>query len=185
MANSDLIFGAMLVGNAAGINTAQRRAIAPASYETSLFKGDFISFVGDYTNDAKGDTVVVQASAGSRITGIITGFGVNLSTPHAGLNYGPASTLREVFFVPVTTQLFYMQESGNMTYNPTGKYFDITVGSGNTSTGLSGMEIDSSTSSTSSGQIEVIELAPASLFGGNALGTNAKWLCRVNESDWS
>ena len=61
-----------------------------------------------------------------------------------------------------------------------GNNADIVVGSGSTTTGTSGMELDSSTKNTTSAQLRIVELIQTA---DNAIGTNAKWLVKINEHE--
>jgi hypothetical protein len=55
---------------------------------------------------------------------------------------------------------------------------DIAVGSGNTTTGISAMELDSSDTATGAGQMRILGLVRR---GTNALGSYAIWRCMINE----
>jgi hypothetical protein len=59
-----------------------------------------------------------------------------------------------------------------------GNNIDVIVGSGNTNTGRSGMELDSSTADTTNTLVfRILQLDPVV---GNAVGTNANWLVTGN-----
>ena len=56
---------------------------------------------------------------------------------------------------------------------------DLIVAAGDTTTGKSGMEIDSSTAGTTNGQVTL--LRPLQI-PGNAIGDNCVWEVQINEA---
>lgn len=180
MANVDAPFGLRAVRNASGSpysGSVNQYSVA-ASYATSLFIGDAVKLSG--TADADGVSGVVQAAAGDAIVGVICGFipdGANLDQ-----KYIPASTGGMVLVVDDPGVLFEIQEDsvgGALAAADTGLNASLVVGSGNTATGRSAMEIDSSTKATTATlALSLVGLSPAQK---NDFGTNAKWLVKINK----
>ena len=134
--------------NGAPYNGACRPYIVPAGDAVALFVGDFVKLLT--TGDNEGYTTVTQATAGAAILGCVVGFGVdptNLNTPQ----YRVASTRRVVYVADDPNLIFEGQEDGDTDPLETadiGLNVQIIVAAGSTTTGASGMEIDSSTHAT-------------------------------------
>lgn len=124
---------------------------------TALFIGDLVTF------DGSGDAAtlipsVSQAAAGEDIVGAVVGFKTtsdgmsngrspNLDTPI----YRPASTAAWVYVSDDPNILYEAQEDGDtdpLEAADLGLNVNFVVGAGNTVTGASGMQIDSTTHST-------------------------------------
>jgi hypothetical protein len=79
--------------------------------------------------------------------------------------------------------IFEIQEDsvGNsITADMVGLSTDIVVGSGNTNTGLSGMELDSSDTATPAGQCKILRAVDRE---DNALGDHCKWEVTIIEHE--
>ena len=156
---------------------ANRYAILAAN-NTATFVGDLVIIGGSATAD--GVPSVTQAAAtNTNIAGAIVGF--EIDPTDLTLLYRLASTLRYALVCDSPWILYEVQEdsdAGALTVDEVGENCDIIVGSGNTTSGISAMEIDSSTHTASTAQIRVIRLVPRE---DNAVGTNAKWEVLINE----
>lgn len=112
---------------------------------TATFIGDAVKLSG--TADAEGNPSVVQAAATDAIIfGVVTSFDfdpTDLENKHR-----LASTLRVCQVAPALDALFEVQADGSNAITDVGATFDVVVGAGSTSTGLSAMELDSTTSGT-------------------------------------
>lgn len=172
--------GATVIGHLYGAphNGAVRRFQHAAADSVALFVGDVVKLAGSAST--LGDIpTIVQAAAGDVPLGIIVGFEPNYD--NLTQLHNPASTLRNVLVNCDPNVLFTMQEDsvgGALAITDIGENVDIVVGSGSTVTGLSGMELDSSTHNTTSAQVRILGLDPTP---GNALGVNAKFICMFNE----
>ncbi len=98
--------------------------------------------------------------------------------------YHPASTAGYILVCDDPDMLYMVQENGNMGTGTVGavagpgKNVDLVAGSGgSTVTGYSSWTIGSASLSTNALQMRVIRMLEQA---DNALGTNAKWLCRIN-----
>lgn len=138
--------------NGSQYNGAVNTYFVPSGDGTAMFVGDLVK------QDATGDTVaagglaqgimsVVQAAAGDAVVGVVVGFTtnpLNLNTPQ----YRLASTARYALVVDDPNVLFEVQEDavgGALTAASVGLNANFIVAAGSTTTGASGMQLDSST----------------------------------------
>lgn len=178
MANADTPFGFKAVGSLTGApyNGATVKCAILAADGTATFIGDLVKLSG--TADADGYPSVQQGAASdTAFFGVIQSFDPNpadLSAKHR-----TASTLRTCNVVPCTQdQLFEVQCDGAFAITDVGNTADVVVGSGNTDSGLSAMELDSSDIGTGVNlQIMGFVVRP-----DNEIDTNAKVLVRINEN---
>lgn len=180
MANSDTPFGARPVYNGNGTPYTGNSILCaiPATDGTATFVGDFVKLAGS-ADATTGVPTVAQAAATDALFGVIVGFEPNRD--NLALNYRVASTLRYCYVCADKGVMYEMQEDSvgnNLAVTEVGLGCDIVVGSGNTVTGASGMEIDSSDTATAAGQVRIMGLVRRP---DNAIGANAKWLVVINE----
>lgn len=158
----------------------------PSSDATAVFIGDLVKL------DATGDTTaaggqnlgirsVIQAAASNAVVGAVVGVAIdptNLNTPQ----YVAASTGRYVFVADDPNLLFETQEDavgGALAVADVGLNADFVVGSGSTTTGQSGMQLDTSTKATTA-------TLPLKIMGfsrkvDNEVATaNAKVIVKIN-----
>lgn len=152
-----------------------------SSNGTAIFRGDAIILEDD-------GNVAPYASGGGVLLGVCVGAEVAravAATEHPG--YLPASTAGTVMVCVGPDVIYEIQEDsvgGAMVATNVGSNGDIAVTAGSTTTGVSKMELDSSDviakdSSAASAQLLVLGLVDRP---DNAIGTEAKWLVRINES---
>jgi hypothetical protein len=156
------------------------------------------TFVGDLvTADGTGDTVaaggkgkgvqsVVQAAAGQAVLGVIVGFATDptaLNSPQ----YRTASTGRYVLVADQPDLIFEVQEDavgGALAVADVGLNADFVVGAGSTTTGASGVQLDSSTKA-------ITATLPLRIVGfvqreDNEVGSaNAKVLVKINNHQFN
>lgn len=179
---ADAAFGFRPVRLASGspYNGQATSCVIPASDGTATFVGDFVKLAGgEDTTEAM--PTVIQAAAGDRLYGVIVGFEADYSD--LTVKYRLASTKRVVrVALALPGTVFEGQADGAVVAGDTGQLCDIVVGSGDTATGRSAMEIDISTKGTASGQLQI--QSPSKTVGEDfdtaAAGTNL--LVTVNES---
>ncbi len=158
MANEDRPFGLRPVQHKDGspYNGAMRPYFVPSTYGTALFVGDPVTLTGT-SNTA----VVVQGAKygigtmneinkltlgdsntnAERCAGVIVGFAPLSSNPDA--KYNPASTARVVFVADSPDLLFEIQADGAIPAASMGlNAIMIQTHQGSTTTGLSGIELD-------------------------------------------
>lgn len=147
---------------------------------TATFVGDLVKLSG--TADASGRYAsVAQAAAGDAVIGAVVGFVVdptNLNTPQ----YRLASTLRYVMVADSPDLVFECEADGGgaeLAITDVGRACNILVGAGSTTTGQSGMQLDSSTAATNTSTFPLKLLG----FSGrvdNEIGADAKALVIIN-----
>lgn len=185
MANPDAAFGLRPVGHLYGLDWANKMETfyCPATDSTAIFKGDLVNQNG--TADATGRWLNVDQTAAGETT--IIGVAWAFSTvPQIGADptnleriYRPASTAMYIKVITDPNVIYEIQEDGTIVYGSVGLACDVVVGSGSTTTGLSGMELDSSEVGAT-GQLKILGLAHRD-DGSNDIGANAIWRVVINE----
>lgn len=179
---ADAAFGFRPVRLASGspYNGQATSCVIPASDGTATFIGDFVKLAGGSdTTDAM--PTVIQAAAGDRLYGVVVGFEPDYSD--LTNKYRLASTKRVARVVPAYPgTVFEGQADGAVVAGDVGQLADVVVGTGDTATGRSAMEIDISTKATANGQLQIIGLSQTvgEEVDTAAAGTNL--LVIVNES---
>jgi len=183
MANKDAIYGLRPV-DALGSASADFRVgryFIPATDTTAVFVGDLVKLAG--SADTDGVPTVTQAATGNAMVGAVVS--VEPTTRESKV-YREASTARYVLVADDPNQIFAVQEDsvgGAMAAADVGLNAEITVGSGSTVTGLSGVELDSSTkATTTTHDLGIIGLLRKV---DNEIGTNAEWLVRINNHQYT
>jgi len=157
-----------------------RQYAVASGNSTAVFRGDFMTL-----ND---DGSVSPAAAGGILLGVCVGVKVDRSiaaTEHPG--YLPASTAGYVLVCVGPDVIYELQEDntgGPMVATNVGSTGDMVAGAGSTTSGVSGHLLDSSDviakdGTPASAQLLVIGLSQKV---DNAVGNDAKWLVRINES---
>jgi hypothetical protein len=186
MANTDAAFGFKPVGHALGLDWTQ--CVNPyyfaAGESTATFKYDLVSLAG--SSDTLGEyPTIAQTAATGAILGVVIGFSntpyISADVTNLARKYRPASTAMYGWVVDDPFVIYEAQEDSadnDMDADMVGLATDIAVGSGNTTTGISAMELDSSDTATGAGQMRILGLVRR---GTNALGSYAIWRCMINE----
>ena len=180
MANVDRVWGARPVGhiNGAPYNGQVRKYYIPSTDSTAVFQGDIVKLAGGA--DANGVSTVAQAAAGDKPVGVVMFFEPNPSD--LSMLYRAASTNRYVYVADSPDLVLEIQEDGvggALAAANVGQNADIVVASGSTTTGQSGMELDSSTAATTS--TLVFNILGFSQKTDNEVGSaNAKMLVTYN-----
>ena len=193
MANTDAAFGLRPVQHLDGSpwNGKVNSYYIPATYGSTLFVGDPVVSDADagaagvvvYGQDVEGMASIVRPTAGSTLRGVIVGFSPlqsNLESLH-----NPASTARIAYVCDAPDVIYEVQEdsdAGALAAADVGKNVDmITYAAGNTTTGRSIIELDSSTVVSTTAQFRILGLAKKP---GNILGSFAKFLVVINEHEF-
>lgn len=161
MANVDRVNGFRPVKhtNGAAWNGQTNLYFIPAADATAVFVGDLVRLLGSASPD--GYPTVAQSAAGNVCVGVVVGFltentkpgGVtagrtpNLDTPQ----FRTASTDRYVLVADSPDLVMVAQEDavgGALAVTAVGANINFVVAAGSTTTGTSGMEVDSSTTAT-------------------------------------
>lgn len=184
MANVNRVdgFGPVKYNNGAPWNGACHMYYIPASDATAVFVGDLVKLGG--TNDANGVRGVIQAAAGNAVIGAVVGFLVDYSNINAA-PYRVASTARYALVVDDPNVLFEAQEDGvtdPLEMADSGLNVNFVVGSGNTTSGVSGMQIDSDTEAvTATLPLKLIQ--PVARSGNELVAAGqayTRWLVKIN-----
>ncbi len=163
MANADTPFGLRPIRhrNGAPYNGAVNPYYCNSTYATALFLGDPVDIVAGGSNAAivsvpgAGDFAIgtlpeIEASAAA---GIIMGIIVSFSADPTALEnvHRLASTERVAWVCDDPDVIFEVQSDGIMAATQMGLNASIIVAAGSTTTGLSGVELDSTTEATTAG----------------------------------
>lgn len=179
MANLDKPYGARVVGHLDGspFNDMVSLMNFAAAEETDTFIGDFVN--QDASATASGIRLVKQAAADENLLGVL--IGLEPDPTDLRTLYRKLDTLRNCYVADSPDIVFEMQEDavgGALAAADIGNNIDIIVGAGDTTLGLSGMELDSNTAATTTFQIRILSLIQNE---DEIIGANASYRCMVNE----
>ena len=188
MANKDAPLGLMPIKhkNGAPYNGAYNEYYLRSDYNTAMYVGDPVIITGTanteaFHGNAPGTlpTVNKATAAGGYITGIIIGF--SLLPTDLTKTYNEASTERIAYVADDPDLVFELQEDsvdGALAVTDVGNNGDMIFGSGSTTSGKSGVELDSSTVTTTDAlNLKILRLVNRV---DNAIGDNAKWEVMIN-----
>lgn len=165
--------------NGAPWNGAATKYFVRAADSTALFIGDAVKLDGG--SDAGGIRSVTQATAGAAAIGVVVGMVVDPLTINSPM-YRTASTARYLMVADDPNLLFECQEDavgGALASDSVGLNASLIVGSGSTTTGLSGMQLDTSTAATTATlELKIMEFVQRA---DNEVGSaNAKVIVKIN-----
>ena len=185
MANQDAAFGLSPIGCMSGADwhSKLRRVVMLASdTAAAIFIGDLVELDGTGSVDGKTPSVV-KAGVAEAAVGVLVALEPDTTDEGtlSSANFRSNSTLRFGMVAWGSDVLYTAQEDsdgGALTTDDIFLNIDVILGAGDTVTGLSGTELDSSTANTSNAR--VLRLHSVSEFVGNDLGTNANWVVSIN-----
>lgn len=184
MANANTAYGLWPERDIYGRNwsgAANTYAI-PSSYGSNLYLGDPLVPTG--SSDANGIPYLTLATAGTSnytigpMVGIVNGGDPIVSVTRDLPIYHTASTLQYILVADDPSLLFKIQEDGNGGANSSMANMNLASGSGSTVTGYSGWQLSSSSVATTS-TLQMRLMWPMRT-PDNAVGTNCKWLVKIN-----
>jgi len=179
LSNVDRPGGFVPVGHLqTGSYNGQAREYRVAStYGTALMVGDPVKLTG--TADATdGVATVEQAAAADIKVGVIVGIKVDRAVPATEYpGYIPASTGGTVYVCDDPYVIFEAQEDGTSAVTVVGQTFDHLMTAGDTDTGRSNAEIDTSDIGVGAGWV----ILGYSRRNDNEIGEHAKMLVMINE----
>jgi hypothetical protein len=171
MANISSVRGARPVRHLDGspYNGAVTPYLLDSGDGTATFVGDFVKLAGttgasgQYVNGmpCHGMPTIQQAAAGDTLLGVVVGFLPDVT--NLNLRYRTASTNRIALVADAPDLIFEIQEDAGGAATAlvdVGENADIVVGSGNTTTGLSGMQLDSSDHKTATANLRILRFVP-------------------------
>lgn len=186
MANTDAPRGLKPVQYVSGAPYSGRvnRYYVPDTDSTAIYVGGLVKAAG--SADADGvPSVTGNVSTGNPVIGVVVA--VEAVTQDS-TTYRAASTERYVLVADEPNLLFEVQEdsdSGALAATAVMNTADLTgFTSGSTTTGLSSIEIDSSTATASGDGTEDVLIIRLARRPDNEIGTNAKWLVRLNNHQY-
>lgn len=187
MPNVDTPFGLRPVRYMSGApyNGAVNAYSTAASDGTAIYVGDPVIISGTaQTIDGIVYQDVNQAATGDVIVGVVVAVDPVLGSGASGRDsavYRAASTQRIVYVADDPNLLFEIQEvSGGtaLTTAAIGLNANFVVGSGSTTSGWSGVELNNATEATTN--TLDLQIVGFSNKIGNEVGEHAKWLVRIN-----
>ena len=160
-------------------NGSLNRYAIPAADGTATFKGDLVKHYG--TNDVNGIPQVIQAAAADAVLiGVIVDFEPDPTNLES--KYRLANTLRYCWVCDDPTVIFEIQEDsvgGSIALADMGKNADVVVGAGDTNTGASGMELDSSDVKAATAQLRILRVVQRD--DNTPVSANCRFEVLINE----
>jgi len=145
-----------------------------SDYDTAVFKGDIVKLAG--SADATGKFPSIEKSAAGDVTnvGVVIGFGKHQSLmmdpDSPNMKYRLASTEMYALVVDDPFVIFEVQEDGAIDVDAIGLAANFIDAGGSTTTGLSGIELQSSDIGAT-GNLRILRVVDRP---DNELGTNCK-----------
>lgn len=186
MANTSRLngFRPLKYANGAPWNGAFRIYAIPAADGTAVYTGDLVKLYSGDTTDVVNFPTCIQAAASDALIGVVVGVLPDYSNLNAA-PYRVASTLRYVMVADDPNLLFEAQEDGvtdPIELQDLGQNINFVVASGSTTTGQSGMQIDSDTHATTAALplklIEATKRADNELLADGQAYT--RWVVKIN-----
>lgn len=187
MANQNAPTGLTPIGTMSGADYhgKLRRVAFLTGNATATFIGDLIKLAGSASPDGTA-VAVAQSAAGDASVGVLISLDeLNPSTlgesALSTANYRRASTLRYGYAAFGSDVLYTCQEDsdgGALAVTDASDNINVIVGSGSTVTGLSGMQLDSSSADTANTLQLRLHAIDTTL--SNVLGTNCRWVVSIN-----
>ena len=185
--NRDIVNGFTPVStlNGSDYHGKLRRVSFVIGDTVACFIGDLVKLTAN--TDALGTTpVIAQSGVGDISVGVLVSLEPDTTDEGtlSAANFRRAETIRFGQICFGSDMLYSIQEDsdGNsMPITDAGLNADVIIAAGNTITGASGMEIDSTTAATSNAL--QLRLHHVEDKVGNRLGDNANWIVSINLSD--
>ncbi len=176
MPNRSIINGFRPVDPKTGnLYTGNLRKYWKASGGTILAVGDPVIRATNSSN-TEGYGMIVRATTGAAITGVVVGFGIDKTNLHKS-GYLLAADAGYVWVADEPSLWFEVQENSNpapLAIANIGEYINsVAAIDGNTTLGVSNYQIDSNTLSTGTGTWRIERLVQRP---NNSIGAYAKWL---------
>jgi len=169
--------------NGSPYNGAFTEYVCPAADGTAVFTGDLVK-LGNNADDTENYRAAIQAAASDAVIGVVVGVRPDYSNLNAA-PYRVASTRRILMVADDPNILFEAQEDGAtdpLELQDLGANVNFVVGSGSTTTGQSGMQIDSDTHATTA--TLPLKLVEASRRADNEVVADGqaytRWVVQIN-----
>lgn len=182
MANSDAARGLMPSRYLSGAvyTGAANKYYVPATDNTAIYVGGLVKMAGSADADGVA-SVTGNVATGDAVVGVVVAVAPVTAD---STTYRVASTERYVMVADDPNLLFEAQEDsvgGALAAANVGNTADLaSFTAGSTASGLSSMEIDSSTATASGDGTQDVLIWGLAQRPDNEIGTNANWLVRLN-----
>lgn len=161
--------------NGAPYSGASNRYYVAAGESNNIFIGDPVSLTG--TGDAAGVPAVERSGVGDAIVGVVVGY-ENLTSDGLSQTYRPASTAGYLLVADDPDLEYTIQSAGTFAVASIGLNADIVIGTGSTSLGTSGVELDQSTAATTN--TLALRILGIEVREDNEVGLNADLRVKIN-----
>jgi len=180
MANVDKAFGLRPLGNLSATGAQKQYGYQIADNQSgAIFQGDLVTLKDGYILqfDPATHTAAVGVFNGCNYIDPTTGKPTWKNFYPGSINITQGTINADVIDDP--NQLFIIQNDGTSQASNYGKNADVTVGTGNTTTGMSAVELDTSTIATTA----ALNLKIIGLYNvpGNTVGEFAVVVVKINE----
>ena len=180
MANIDKAFGLRPIGNLSGTGAQKQYGYEIADNQAgAIYQGDLVTVFDGYLVKfaPASHTAAVGVFNGCQYIDPTTGKPTFKNFYPGSVNITAGSIIADVIDDP--SQLFLVQADEDIVQADIGKNADVTGTGGSTTNGVSAMELDSSTvANTAALNLKIVGLWNTP---GNALGTNAVVVVKINE----
>ena len=180
MANIDKAFGLRPIGNLSGTGAQKQYGYEIADNQSgAIYQGDLVTVFDGYLVKfaPASHTAAVGVFNGCQYIDPTTGKPTFKNFYPGSVNITAGSIIADVIDDP--SQLFLVQADEDIVQADIGKNADVTGTGGSTTNGVSAMELDSSTvANTAALNLKIVGLWNTP---GNALGTNAVVVVKINE----
>ena len=180
MANIDKAFGLRPIGNLSGTGAQKQYGYEIADNQAgAIYQGDLVTVFDGYLVKfaPASHTAAVGVFNGCQYIDPTTGKPTFKNFYPGSVNITAGSIIADVIDDP--SQLFLVQADDDIVQADIGKNADVTGTGGSTTNGVSAMELDSSTvANTAALNLKIVGLWNTP---GNALGTNAVVVVKINE----
>lgn len=179
MANVNKPFGLKALGNLSATGAQKQYGYVIADNQAgAIFQGDLVTVYDGYL-------VQFDPATHTAAVGVFNGCFYNDPTTQKPTwkNYYPGSvnvTIGEIYadVIDDPSQLFIIQADASVTQAHIGFNADVVVGTGNTTTGVSGMELAGTPAKTAALNLKIVGLYDVP---GNEFGANAVVVVKINE----
>ncbi len=189
MANSNAPAGFQVCNHAGSAYNPPTMMVAFAAGDaTAAFKGSLVKLTGAVDTNGYTPVVTLASPSDTKIAGAITTF-----EPQRAGNwntYYRAANTHVYAYIPRDPECFYMvqedSEGGNINAaTAIGKNINFTAESGSTVTGMSTMQLDSSTPAADTAALPIRLIAPVARADNDptSSGTNGAWIVKINQND--
>ena len=178
MANTDNAKGLRPVNSIGGTYAGKiQRVVFLAATGTAAYVGGLVKPAGSSDADGVMD-VTSNVSTGNPVLGVIVAIEPDEAT---SLTYRAASTLRYAYVQTDQNQVYEIQADGTDAITDVGSAADLaSFTTGSAVYGTSTMELSSSSMTASGDGTEDVIVLGAVQRADNEIGTNTKWLVRLN-----